>query len=925
MAFQNGLVAFLASWSGVHTAFTFDQTDVNIGADTGYDANSSSYAQAETGVYPEHGTDEVCSPDASGDFDNYIVTDCCMLLYIPSNLPTGIYGLFSNGYTVHGQGAAIRSEGNGTTITLGMIHNENTSNVQELTHVITERGWVIIGFQFQDNSDNLAIWVNGANVEEAALDFAMGQGSYDPCIGDQLNQDFSWGSQSSIDGSGLIIALFVVDNPNLTNTDPPGNGDSFYTDFYAAMLSGGAEYATLADTVGITDTLANIRALARSIADTIGITTVISNARSIVKSISDTIGITTTTITSRNIFKSIADNVGITDVLSKSINYIKSLADTVGITDVLSKALVKIVSLADTIGIHDTAAEVDILTSGSVTSYVLTGVPVTVGPIDTTGATLLVAVLLAWLDTSGNQFTDSKGNTWHVLTEYGVGNAGSGYGQIVYAYGSGLNVGSNHTFDLQDTDSGSYLGLIVAAISGIDGSSDPFGTENGYVLPAQGTTIQPGAVTPAKIGDLVVSFVCDGKSTDEDPNIDSGFTVIESVHNGSDMSGTLAFLVTPDTSNKNPTWTFVENARFASAIATFNALVGTGITTSRGIVRSILDTVGITDILSRIGTFFRTFTDTIGITTILVGFKPGAAKFAALADTVGITDVISNTRNLVRLITDSVSITDVLSRIGTFFRSFSNTVEITDSISTARSIIKFISDTVGITTSLVGTAFHLVSAFIADTIGITTTTAATVIAGIKYAFLTSTVGITDNISRIGTFFRTIQDTVSITDILTRIGTFFRTFADTVGITTSINAIAGLFKFASLSDTVGITDVISNIKLLVRSVSDTIGITDIRSVVRNIRKMISDTIGITDVVSRVGIFFRTIQETVSITTILTSSRKLFVSLSDTIGITTILLATTQIVKRAVEGISNMYTKISGKISDLFTKYEGDSNQ
>jgi len=233
MAFKDGLSAFLSTWSGVHTAFSFNQTGVNSGTDSSNDANSSTYGQADTGNYPNYGLAAYCNPDSNGDMDIYIVTDTCMLLYIPEDLATDEYALFHNGGGTHGQMGCLRSQNNGETIELGITHNQSGTYQDYTTIEIEERGWICVGFQFEDNSGNMAIWVNGVNVQEIERTQPLKYGSGNPRIGDGNADPIpGWTAKEEINGTGLLIANFVCDNPNNDNTSPAGCGDSFYTDYY---------------------------------------------------------------------------------------------------------------------------------------------------------------------------------------------------------------------------------------------------------------------------------------------------------------------------------------------------------------------------------------------------------------------------------------------------------------------------------------------------------------------------------------------------------------------------------------------------------------------------------------------------------------------------------------------------------------------
>jgi len=232
------LASFLTTWSGVHTAFSFNQTSENTGTDTSHDANSSSYAQADTENYPNYGIDNYCSPDANGDLDIYIITDACMLLYIPSSGYSSdtTYGLFHNGGGVNAQCGWIRYI-TGTGWQICITHNEGRTVWEEVYYTLGDiSGWLCLGFQFEDNSGNIGLWVDGTNIDETIRSHALKYGSGNPYVGRSNGlEPTQWsGSDNNINGTGIIIANFVADNPNNENSSPAGCGDSFYTDYYDA-------------------------------------------------------------------------------------------------------------------------------------------------------------------------------------------------------------------------------------------------------------------------------------------------------------------------------------------------------------------------------------------------------------------------------------------------------------------------------------------------------------------------------------------------------------------------------------------------------------------------------------------------------------------------------------------------------------------
>ena len=229
--FIDGLDNFLTDWSGVHTAFSENETNANTGTDTANGSNSSSYSQADTANFENFGTNTASAPEPNGDMDAYILTDAAMMLYIPPTLATGEYGLFHNGGGTNGQAGQIKSVLNGDTITLGITHNV-AAGEDSTTFEITS-GWHAVGFQFEDNSGNMALWIDGVNVSEAVRGTTMLVGSGNPLLGDSNADPVSgWSATTAIDGTGLVIANFVCDNPDNDNSSPAGNGDTFYTDFY---------------------------------------------------------------------------------------------------------------------------------------------------------------------------------------------------------------------------------------------------------------------------------------------------------------------------------------------------------------------------------------------------------------------------------------------------------------------------------------------------------------------------------------------------------------------------------------------------------------------------------------------------------------------------------------------------------------------
>ncbi len=176
----------------------------------------------------------------------------------------------------------------------------------------------------------------------------------------------------------------------------------------------------IADNVGITDTIiTGVRAV-RSIADNVGISDTITKIGTYIRTLADNLSITDTINTARNLKKSMADNVGITDVITGSVFKLVSLADTIGITDVLSHIGTFIRSIPDTIGITDaittikTAAR-NIADTVGITDVITSEKFVLVSLADTVGITDTLTIIGTYI----RSIIDGVGIT-DVLTKIGT-------------------------------------------------------------------------------------------------------------------------------------------------------------------------------------------------------------------------------------------------------------------------------------------------------------------------------------------------------------------------------------------------------------------------------------------------------------------------------------------------------------------------
>lgn len=183
----------------------------------------------------------------------------------------------------------------------------------------------------------------------------------------------------------------------------------------------------------------------------------------------------------------------------------------------------------------------------------------TTGALDSSGANLIAICIVASGSASGITVSDSKSNTWSVLTS-----PGGVYLLMYYCFAP--TVGSGHTFSIAATNG--YTSITVLGASGAVAS--PFDQEN------QAADYQPGSVTPSEDNELVLTALGFG-SAGGTSSVDSGFTKVEDLDfSGGNAYGiALAYKIQTSAAAVNPTWSNSAGSA-VSKIATFKAAVVSG-------------------------------------------------------------------------------------------------------------------------------------------------------------------------------------------------------------------------------------------------------------------------------------------------------------------------------------------------------------
>ena len=188
----------------------------------------------------------------------------------------------------------------------------------------------------------------------------------------------------------------------------------------------------------------------------------------------------------------------------------------------------------------------------------------TTGTLDTTGSSIIVAVLCNYTGVTGLTFTDNKSNTYTALANKNA--EANGTVRIYYAVNP--TVGSGHTFTIGGTLPGASL--CVMAFSGANTSS-PFDQQNG----ANSLVTQSGSITPTQDSELVVAGWGIGSVTSA-PTIDSGFATVTFKADivGQCYGAAMSYKIQTTAAAVNPTWSIsggcvIASFKIPAAAATF--------------------------------------------------------------------------------------------------------------------------------------------------------------------------------------------------------------------------------------------------------------------------------------------------------------------------------------------------------------------
>lgn len=186
--------------------------------------------------------------------------------------------------------------------------------------------------------------------------------------------------------------------------------------------------------------------------------------------------------------------------------------------------------------------------------------PITTGPVNCSGASLII-ITAGWFNYSGGvcSVSDSQGNTYTGLTGQSSGSL-----NVRLFYCLVPSASSSMTFTIDPGTGNSLSTIEVQAWSGFSS----YLTQNGATSGGSFSTCQPGSVTTAVNGALIVTGV-NTAGLSSPLSINSGFTISDSGEPNSTVAAGMAYLVQSTAGTINPTWTFANYGVPVAVIAAF--------------------------------------------------------------------------------------------------------------------------------------------------------------------------------------------------------------------------------------------------------------------------------------------------------------------------------------------------------------------
>lgn len=199
------------------------------------------------------------------------------------------------------------------------------------------------------------------------------------------------------------------------------------------------------------------------------------------------------------------------------------------------------------------------------------GVSVTTGAYDTTGANFIAVVISHDSGASSYTVTDNKSNT----ATKAIDSTGVLSPQSAIWYFQNPTVGSGHTFTVaQGADGKPFPAVVVLAFSGMVTVSVLDGTQVNTGGNVTGTSSSTGSVTPSANGYLLISGMSSNSAVLNTINSSFNTPITTAFVGFNAYQNSGSYFVQPTAGAINPTWSWTNSADANTTIAVFKAAGG---------------------------------------------------------------------------------------------------------------------------------------------------------------------------------------------------------------------------------------------------------------------------------------------------------------------------------------------------------------
>lgn len=508
--------------------------------------------------------------------------------------------------------------------------------------------------------------------------------------------------------------------------------------------------------------------------------------------------------------RTVADSLTLGDSVVRSGGFARTASDSLQLADSASRVL----TLLRTVGSSGSPGGQVVQSKAAHVTTAATSTSITLDAAPTNGNTLV----LIWTMREANDETFTPDNgTWTSITKVQSSGIGTWPHEMFYQSNiSGLS--ATTTVPHPATLGGSREIILVELQGPLD--FDTFISTNN-------SSTTSGSITPAS--STVAAMVSSTYNrTDSGPGLLSPAGSMTELHEVSRVGVNHEREAPP--SGSYTVGSTGANANSSFIGATFKAGSGGGgdsitfgntVAAQKITVRSVADTLGLTDSVARSVALIRSVSDSLSLGNSVVRVLTAVRT---TADSLGLTDSVARVLTAVRTVADNLTLGSTVDAIKVTARSLSDSLTLGNTVSRTGTFLRSTSDSLGLSDSVSRTLTLIRTAADGLTLG-------NVVSGIKLIVRTvsDSLSLGNSVARVVSLLRTATDGLTLGNSVSRTGTFIRTAADGLGLSDAVTR--GLTYVRTVGDSLTFGNTVSSTKIIVRSVADSLSFVD--SVVRSI--------------------------------------------------------------------------------------------